>query len=312
MAKAVPFEQQTGPDGVVSIEAEDFDDNVAQGDHAWVLVTSPAGFSGTGAMQALPNTGVNNNVGYVTASPRLDFKVNFVKTGMHYVWVRGHALASGENDSWHAGLDGQAVDTADRGALDAASDWQWHNNDMDGGKVTLNIDAAGVHTVNIWMREDGAIIDKIVLTTNPDYVPTDDGPAESSRGPRGNASDASPADGATDVVRDARPWPGRRDSLQLRTTCTSAPSSTTSTPPAGPIRRACWSARARTPTTYDPAGLLDFGQTYYWRVDEVNAPPTDSTLFKGSVWSFTAETYGYPVKPIKATASSSQQRPDGP
>jgi len=24
---------------------------------------------------------------------------------------------------------------------------------------------------------------------------------------------------------------------------------------------------------YDPAGLLEFGQTYYWRVDEVNAPP---------------------------------------
>ena len=32
--------------------------------------------------------------------------------------------------------------------------------------------------------------------------------------------------------------------------------------------------------TYDPAGLLDFGQTYYWRVDEVNAPP-DSTLYQG-------------------------------
>jgi len=63
--------------------------------------------------------------------------------------------------------------------------------------------------------------------------------------------------------------------------------------------------------TYDPAGLLAFGQTYYWRVDEVNAPP-DSTIYKGDVWSFTSEAYGYPVRPIKATASSSTTATMGP
>ncbi len=39
-------------------------------------------------------------------------------------------------------------------------------------------------------------------------------------------------------------------------------------------------------TTYILPELLDFGQRYYWRVDEVNAPP-DSTIYKGNVWSFT-------------------------
>ncbi len=39
-------------------------------------------------------------------------------------------------------------------------------------------------------------------------------------------------------------------------------------------------------TAYDIPGLLEFGQTYYWRVDEVNAPP-DSTIYRGEVWSFT-------------------------
>ncbi len=43
-------------------------------------------------------------------------------------------------------------------------------------------------------------------------------------------------------------------------------------------------------TTYDPPDLLEFGQTYYWRVDEVNAPP-DSTIYKGDVWSFTTVNY---------------------
>jgi hypothetical protein len=43
-------------------------------------------------------------------------------------------------------------------------------------------------------------------------------------------------------------------------------------------------------TTYAPAGLLEFSQTYYWRVDEVNAPP-DSAVLKGDVWSFTTVNF---------------------
>ena len=57
--------------------------------------------------------------------------------------------------------------------------------------------------------------------------------------------------------------------------------------------------------TYD-VGRLDLGQTYYWRIDEVNAPP-DSIIFKGGVWSFTVEPYSRPIPGanITATASSS-------
>ncbi|TDI85459.1 MAG: hypothetical protein E2O78_04545, partial [Caldithrix sp.] len=55
--------------------------------------------------------------------------------------------------------------------------------------------------------------------------------------------------------------------------------------------------------TYAPPGLLEFGQTYYWRIDEVNAAP-DSTVFKGTVWSFTVEPFSIPITHITATASS--------
>ncbi|MBN1362275.1 MAG: discoidin domain-containing protein [Sedimentisphaerales bacterium] len=54
-------------------------------------------------------------------------------------------------------------------------------------------------------------------------------------------------------------------------------------------------------TSYDPAGALALGQTYYWRVDEVNAPPT-STIYKGKVWSFTVEPVAYQVENITASA----------
>jgi len=43
-------------------------------------------------------------------------------------------------------------------------------------------------------------------------------------------------------------------------------------------------------TTYDLGSLLDYGRTYYWRVDEVNAPP-DSYVYKGDVWSFTVRNF---------------------
>ena len=32
----------------------------------------------------------------------------------------------------------------------------------------------------------------------------------------------------------------------------------------------------------------------------------DGTIYKGDVWSFTAEPYGYPITSVTATASSSQ------
>ncbi|MCU0916934.1 MAG: discoidin domain-containing protein [Planctomycetes bacterium] len=54
--------------------------------------------------------------------------------------------------------------------------------------------------------------------------------------------------------------------------------------------------------TYDPAALT-YGQTYYWRVDEVSA---GAAIFKGAVWSFTIEPYAYPIRGVTATASSAQ------
>jgi hypothetical protein len=55
--------------------------------------------------------------------------------------------------------------------------------------------------------------------------------------------------------------------------------------------------------TYDPAGLLEYDQTYYWRVDEVSAGP-DPVIYRGFVWSFTIESLLVPVENVSAAASS--------
>ncbi len=57
--------------------------------------------------------------------------------------------------------------------------------------------------------------------------------------------------------------------------------------------------------TYD-AGRLEFGRTYYWRVDGVSAAPS-LTISSGRVWSFTIEPYSYPITTVTATASSSSK-----
>ncbi|MEN6427863.1 MAG: sugar-binding protein [Phycisphaerales bacterium] len=64
--------------------------------------------------------------------------------------------------------------------------------------------------------------------------------------------------------------------------------------------------QGQTATQYDPEGLLEYGQTYYWRVDEVNGVP-DNTVFTGEVWSFTTEPFGYPIPGPITTKASSQQ-----
>ncbi len=62
-------------------------------------------------------------------------------------------------------------------------------------------------------------------------------------------------------------------------------------------------SRGQDASVYEPPSRLDFGQTYYWRVDEVNAG--DAYIYKGDIWRFTVEPQAYAVKSVTATASSS-------
>ncbi len=67
----------------------------------------------------------------------------------------------------------------------------------------------------------------------------------------------------------------------------------------------------QTDTTYAFDNVLEFGQTYYWRMDEVNAPP-DNTVFKGEIWSFTVEPFSYPIENIIATSNGTSDAGSGP
>ncbi len=50
-------------------------------------------------------------------------------------------------------------------------------------------------------------------------------------------------------------------------------------------------------------GRLELGQTYYWRIDDI----ADTTVWKGSVWSFTIEPVSYQIDAQNITATASSQ-----
>jgi hypothetical protein len=114
----------------------------------------------------------------------------------------------------------------------------------------------------------------------------------------------SPADGATDVPRDAvlswiaGQYPATHDVYFGTALADVTDASRTDA-------KGVLASQGQADTTFDPPGSLAYGQTYYWRIDEVNKA-ADGTIYKGGVWSFTAEPYGYPITKVTATASSAQ------
>ena len=123
------------------------------------------------------------------------------------------------------------------------------------------------------------------------------------------AKDAYPKDGATDVPFDALlSWsPGLYASTHDVYFGTSAADveAATKTDPLGVLVSPDQSA-----SVYDP-GPLTLGQTYYWRVDEVNAPSEPGT-FKGEIWSFTVEPVAYAVEGVTVTYSGISLPGSGP
>ena len=303
-----PLEQDSGSDGIVSVEAEHYDEIISNDPHTWLFVTEmsdgfvpPEGWSGDGAMQSQP-TQLGGGAGlqgtdFTSTSTGLNFQVNFVKTGTHYLWILARGM-DGNSDSCHATLDGEENTTAHR--IDGFNNnYTWDRDMMDGaGVATLEVPSLGLHTLGVWMREDGLTVDKVILTTNPDYVPTGQGPPESHRGASFTASKPMPGSGEADVLRDSvLSWkPGEfaaKHHLYFGETFEDVNSATVPT------------ASDLDVNSFDP-GRLEFGTTYFWRVDEVNGTP-DRTVFKGDVWAFEVEPYSIliPGLTIGVTASSS-------
>ncbi|MCB9148526.1 MAG: hypothetical protein H6641_07175 [Caldilineaceae bacterium] len=168
-------------DGQVIIEAEAYAARAAGGGnaaaHSWEPVTAYGSYSGASAMQALPNLDVNTRLD--TGGPELQYSIKFGQAGDYYVAVRGLAPADGDagrNDSIHLGLNGVPITTQGGTGLTGfaaygAYSWQKMAN---GAPVIVHIPAAGFYTLNLWMREDGVVVDKLWLSMDANAVSNGD------------------------------------------------------------------------------------------------------------------------------------------
>lgn len=159
--------EQSEANGIVVVEAEAFDVNHSpRSSRSWELADTVAGFSGTGYMQAVPNSGSNIAAG--NSSPELQFRIIFANPGTYQIWIRGRGETPND-DSCHVGLNGGASVAV---SLNSTGSWQWSNTNFStGGSATITVPSAGLHTVNVWMREDGFQLDRLVLTRNAGFLP---------------------------------------------------------------------------------------------------------------------------------------------
>jgi len=126
----------------------------------------------------------------------------------------------------------------------------------------------------------------------------------------GPATDPLPEDETTDVPRDvvlnwtAGPYAATHD-VYLGTVFDDVNTADRANPMDVLV------SQGQTDTAYESPTPLDLDQTYYWRIDEVNAAP-DFTIYKGNVWSFTTEPFAYPIEGITVTTNTTSNANEGP
>ena len=190
--KAKKVHQQT--DGVLVVEAEDFDAVDREDHRKWYVTTADKdsgikpdpdpnhseGASGGAYLEILPDTRrthgdpLVNGVSFSNKAGQcsvLYYPVNIESPGRHFVWVRMCCTGS-EDNGLHVGLDGKWPASGQRLQFTGHhGKWQWDSRQRTAkvhtgvlGKIWLDIDKPGLHTIMFSMREDGFEFDKFMLT----------------------------------------------------------------------------------------------------------------------------------------------------
>ena len=161
----------------VVLEAEQFFATFPRGGQSWNPGRDE--LSAAGGLVRSSDSGASWEFDYVQKSPELLYQPFFPKAGTYYVWVRAHAR-NADADTVHVGLNHRASETSDRiSGFDFPYGHVWSRATADGPDATLAVPFAGNHNVNVWMSEDGINLDKIILTTDPDFEPDGFGPPAS-------------------------------------------------------------------------------------------------------------------------------------
>lgn len=153
-----------------------------------------AGASGA-YIEALPDTRVSESDALVQGTNFSDtpgqvaiiaYRINFSKPGRYYVWTRAYSTG-GEDNSLHVGLDNRWPASGQKLEWCSVNTWSWGGFQRgssgcatSGTQIAIDVPTAGLHTLMFSMREDGAELDRWILTTDPSFRPNGTGPKTSS------------------------------------------------------------------------------------------------------------------------------------
>ena len=156
------------------IEAESFNTNQGHADSHFEPIPGK-NYSSKRAMQWLPNQGWSYTADQTPSLPRLVYRLEFRKGGAYHLWVLGQGSDPQGN---------RCVVQANRqqvGELLFPPDaLRWQRMKFQNKPATIEY-VRGHKGIALMALDDGLILDKILLTLDPKYIPQNLGPDESKK-----------------------------------------------------------------------------------------------------------------------------------
>ena len=176
--------------GIIAFEAENFASSAAStapGTFGREFETiTLAGASGGTAVHTQDLGQITNPDSDTELSAELTYRVELETAGTYYLWTNLQAPNNG-SDTIHTGLNGVALTSLNSNNHNRPTDaganniLAWSNDDILSPEViqfTIAPGDEGVHDFNVYLREDGAIVDKFIITQDASFIPTGLGPSE--------------------------------------------------------------------------------------------------------------------------------------
>ena len=169
----------------VVFEGEHADATIAAGSNGstWMALGG-AGVAGNASLpsdgKALVAIGQSTDVGNDRTTGSVSYPINFTTPGVYRMYVRGKFTGGGDNSFWipNHPADGTGPINADPGSPNnnpfdnhnadtiRVGNYRWFGSDSADVPVTYTVGAAGDTTLTYRVREQGYMIDKVVLSRN--------------------------------------------------------------------------------------------------------------------------------------------------
>ena len=156
MPDAMPDAMMAPPP--IVIEAESYTIERESQTESWAPATAIAGYSGASYMQCGPDSGAYcpNDANLATCAAAMTYDLSISSAATYYVHARTYGSNTSSDSLWY-GID--SVPATDAISFIDDNTWHWQT-----GTTTYDL-TAGTHTLTIYQRECGAVVDVVAVTT---------------------------------------------------------------------------------------------------------------------------------------------------